>query len=321
MRRIFKRQPKLTMGVHIAIAMLAHAKAHAASANLADNSPPSGEPSSGTNTVRESLSDQALIALNSGKDALASATAKWDTIMSFSNEETSGAKLLSYEEARLWLQSYNAGPYALLKYKGSVPYRETQNYVPRVLKYYRQDLSDTPYEPYIVASAEKYGLDPQMVRAIMKTESDFKKTSVSSAGARGLMQVMPCVWSEIRKRYNLQWNYAGNVFEPEKNIEVACAYLAWLRYDFLPQHFAEFELNPKAPAVLVRDKVRRQPGSRIDTAYNAVTQPKPAKVIAARGTSRTLKNGKTIVTVRGNGRKSTAVANIEAANEAAGFGG
>lgn len=191
------------------------------------------------------------------------------------------APQLTHEQARLWLQSFNAGPYALLRYKGDVPYRETQNYYPRVMKYYQQNLSNSPYEPYIQKSAAKYGLDPQFVRAIMKTESDFRNSTVSSAGARGLMQVMPVVWSEIKKKYDLPWDYNSGVFEPEKNIEVACAYLAWLKYDFLPRHFAVFEKDPEAPPVLVRDKDRGvpdRPTPRIATAVAAntpVTPPGP----------------------------------------------
>lgn len=167
-------------------------------------------------------------------------------------------KPMTHEEVRLWLQSFNAGPYACLKYKGDVPYRETQNYVPRVMKNYER-VSQTPYDAHIAKSARKYGLDPQMIRAIMKTESDFQNTCVSHAGARGLMQVMPVVWSEMEKRYEFGWKYTSGVFEPEKNIEVACAYLAWLRYDFLPRHFQAYEKDPSAPVVLKRDKDRGVP--------------------------------------------------------------
>src|SRR4029079_1130389 len=123
---------------------------------------PSGEPiANSARSVPEFLADQTEIALNSGKDALASVSAAWESIVGSAEEKALGAKPMSYEEARLWLQSYNAGPYALLKYKGTVPYRETRNYVPRVMKYYQEDLSDTPYESYIATSAQKYGLDPQ----------------------------------------------------------------------------------------------------------------------------------------------------------------
>jgi hypothetical protein len=161
-------------------------------------------------------------------------------------------KPMTYEEIRLWLQSFNAGPYALLKYEGDVPYKETRDYVPRVMKYYEQDLS-SDYDDEINAAAAKYGLDPQMIKAIMKTESDFRNDCVSHAGARGLLQIMPVVWKDIKDKYELSWDYSTQVFEPQKNIEVGCAYLAWLRYDFLPRHFAAYEPHPAAPVVLVRD--------------------------------------------------------------------
>lgn len=187
---------------------------------------------------------------------------------------------MNEEELRLWLQSYNAGPYAVLRYKGSVPYRETRNYAPRVLEYYKKDLSHTPYDPYIVAAAVKYGLDPQMVRAIMATESYFDNKEVSSAGARGLMQVMPVVWSEIKSRYGLNWKYKADVFDPQKNIEVACAYLAWLRYDFLPKHFAAFDANPLPPPALIRDN-RLHP-STIRIIADAALPPAPGKTTVAK---------------------------------------
>jgi hypothetical protein len=163
------------------------------------------------------------------------------------------APKMSPEAIRLFLQAYNAGPYALLKYKGNVPYRETQDYAPRVMKYYKMDLSNSPFEPYILQTAKKYDFDPQLIRAIIKTESDFDLDCVSHAGARGLMQVMPVVWKDIKARYKFEWNYSTDVFDPAKNIEVSCAYLAWLRYDFLPKHFAAFESNPPAPPALIRD--------------------------------------------------------------------
>lgn len=183
------------------------------------------------------------------------------------------AKPMTPEQIRLFCQAYNAGPYALLKHKGNVPYRETQNYFPRVMKYYQLDLSDSPYEPYILATAEKYAFDPQLIRAIIKTESDFNCKTVSHAGARGLMQVMPVVWKEIKNRYKFDWDYSSDVFDPSKNIEVSCAYLAWLRYDFLPKHFAEFEVNPPTPPALVRDRRLHPSSVRIVASVAAVSLP------------------------------------------------
>lgn len=175
------------------------------------------------------------------------------------NESGFAPEPMNYEQVRLWLQSFNAGPYATLRYKGNVPFQETRQYVPKVLRAYQTYDTETQYDFYIRKSAARYGLDPQMVKAIMKTESNFRNKTVSHAGARGLMQVMPSVWKDVQKKYNFGWKYSSGVFEPEKNIEVACAYLAWLRYDFLPRHFEAFDREPNAPTILVRDHDRGVP--------------------------------------------------------------
>lgn len=234
--------------------MMAHGKPLAATAVPMDN--PAKTSSNGHNTkVAQQFAEDCFNTVNNnGKQALGKARKAWSSLVFAASCDIKTGTPMSYDEVRLFLQSYNAGPYACLKYKGTVPYRETRNYVPRIIKYYQQDLTESKYDAIIVEKATKYGLDPQLIRAIIKTESNFNYKCVSSAGARGLMQVMPVVWKDVCKRYNLKWNYKKEVFDPEKNVEIACAYLAWLRYDFLPRHFQEFPANPNAPTIVKRDK-------------------------------------------------------------------
>ena len=53
------------------------------------------------------------------------------------------------------------------------------------------------YDDIIQEAAEKYDLDPQMIRAVMQAESAFNAMAVSPVGALGLMQLMPDVAKEL----------------------------------------------------------------------------------------------------------------------------
>jgi tetratricopeptide (TPR) repeat protein len=137
----------------------------------------------------------------------------------------------------LTLQAYNAGPWAVVLHDGYVRYRETRDYVPRVLHWLHRGVPPTKFDPIIEKYAHSYGLDPQLVKAIIKVESDFDTRCVSRADARGLMQIVREDWDDTVKRIGVKWDFDEHVFEPEKNIRVGCHYLRWLARDFLPEFF------------------------------------------------------------------------------------
>ena len=66
--------------------------------------------------------------------------------------------------------------------------------------------------------AKRAGLDPQMVLGLIQVESAFRKYAVSSAGARGLMQVMP-FWA------NVIGSAETNLFHLRTNLRFGCAIL------------------------------------------------------------------------------------------------
>ncbi|MCW9529208.1 MULTISPECIES: transglycosylase SLT domain-containing protein [Klebsiella] len=56
---------------------------------------------------------------------------------------------------------------------------------------YRQNDNTSQYNDLLTEAGEKYGVDPRLLKAIMKQESAGDPYAVSRAGARGLMQIMP----------------------------------------------------------------------------------------------------------------------------------
>jgi soluble lytic murein transglycosylase-like protein len=66
--------------------------------------------------------------------------------------------------------------------------------------------------------AKRAGLDPQLVLGLIEVESGFKKYAVSSAGARGYMQIMP-FW------VGLIGNKDSNLFHMRTNLRFGCTIL------------------------------------------------------------------------------------------------
>ena len=80
-------------------------------------------------------------------------------------------------------------------------------------KNYRQDfLKTVHYE------AKRAGLDPLMVLGLIEVEAGFRKYAVSSAGARGYMQVMPFWVEQIGARED-------NLFHLRTNLRYGCTIL------------------------------------------------------------------------------------------------
>ncbi len=68
-------------------------------------------------------------------------------------------------------------------------------------------------------------LDPAHVYAVIRQESAFNKDARSSAGAMGLMQLMPKTGSTTARKYDIPLASTRNLFEPDKNISIGSAYL------------------------------------------------------------------------------------------------
>ena len=80
------------------------------------------------------------------------------------------------------------------------------------------------YLESINTACDRHGVDPALVHAIMKVESDFNPYALSRKGAMGLMQLMPQTAVDMN---------VSNSFNPEENIYGGVKYLRYLldRYE------------------------------------------------------------------------------------------
>jgi soluble lytic murein transglycosylase len=88
------------------------------------------------------------------------------------------------------------------------------------------------YRDIIFQYAQEYNIDPYLIAAIIKAESNFNPWAVSPKGARGLMQVMPQTGEWVAKETGQVDFHQEQLFRPEINIRLGSWYLANLYQEF-----------------------------------------------------------------------------------------
>jgi len=78
---------------------------------------------------------------------------------------------------------------------------------------------DRAYDAIIAEASAEYGVDPELVRAVVRAESRFDRMAESGAGAKGLMQLMPILSKELGVQ---------DPFDPRENIFGGVKYLSRL---------------------------------------------------------------------------------------------
>jgi membrane-bound lytic murein transglycosylase B len=143
------------------------------------------------------------------------------------------------------------------------------------------------WDTFVTAAARRFGVPKPWLYAVMQLESGgytmLSETQpiVSSAGAMGLMQLMPQTYDEMRRQLGL----GMDPFDPHDNIFAAAAYLRWLKGKYgYPAMFAAYNDGPgnlearmrdagllprETQNYLVRINAKLSPGTPLDKRFTA----------------------------------------------------
>jgi soluble lytic murein transglycosylase-like protein len=104
------------------------------------------------------------------------------------------------------------------------PEPEPEAHAPKLQSSWTSTLGEVPYGKLIDTLSQAHGVDPDLVKAVIKVESAYQPRARSRKGAMGLMQLMPAT----ARQYSVR-----NPYDPKANLEAGIRHLASLlgRFD------------------------------------------------------------------------------------------
>ena len=85
-----------------------------------------------------------------------------------------------------------------------------------------------PFRAEVESLSKQNGLDPFLMAALIRQESEFDPKAVSRTGARGLAQIQPATGQDLSRRLKLTGYTSNALFQPHVNLELGTYYLKLL---------------------------------------------------------------------------------------------
>ena len=99
------------------------------------------------------------------------------------------------------------------------------------------------YSDIVEKYAVEYNIPPEVIFAIIKTESGFDPNARSSAGALGLMQMMPSTFEWLTGEEHLNENLITlKLFDPDVSIRYGTYYLSYLKNKFFTTDEVDWDI-------------------------------------------------------------------------------
>lgn len=121
------------------------------------------------------------------------------------------------------------------------------------------------YSEYVTKYSQEYGVEEELVYAIIKAESNFDPNAVSHQNAQGLMQLMYATAEEVAQKNGIQLT-EENILDPEININIGTKYISELlkKYECMEVALAAYNAGSGNVDKWIKEGVIQSDGSDIE---------------------------------------------------------